>query len=73
MGKPPVNLMDGFVPDLAAWDAWTPAEIARRLAGVQAPWYVAAGWAARHPGVCYSGGHAPKLATKRAWSGMPVW
>lgn len=25
--------------------AWTPAEIARRLDGVSAPWYVAAGWA----------------------------
>ncbi|TYR51444.1 nucleotidyltransferase domain-containing protein [Streptomyces parvus] len=24
---------------------WTPGEVARRLAGVQAPWYVAAGWA----------------------------
>lgn len=34
-----------FVPDLAAWDAWRPEEIARRLAGVGAPWYVAAGWA----------------------------
>lgn len=27
------------------WDAWRPEEAARRLAGVQAPWYVAAGWA----------------------------
>jgi len=34
-----------FVPDQAAWDAWRPEEIARRLEGVQAPWYVAAGWA----------------------------
>ncbi|MFC8696754.1 nucleotidyltransferase domain-containing protein [Streptomyces parvus] len=25
--------------------AWTPDEVARRLAGVRAPWYVAAGWA----------------------------
>jgi hypothetical protein len=32
-------------PDLDAWDAWHPAEAARRLAGVTAPWYVAAGWA----------------------------
>lgn len=30
----------------ARWSAsWTPAEVARRLAGVAAPWYVAAGWA----------------------------
>lgn len=27
------------------WDAWTPAEVARRLAGVVATWYVAGGWA----------------------------
>jgi hypothetical protein len=27
------------------WDAWPPAEIARRLAGVRAHWYVAGGWA----------------------------
>jgi hypothetical protein len=32
-------------PDLDAWDAWHPAEAARRLAGVRAPWCVAAGWA----------------------------
>lgn len=25
--------------------SWTPDEVARRLAGVRAPWYVAAGWA----------------------------
>jgi hypothetical protein len=36
--------------DLAALDArwaaaWTPAEVARRLAGIVTPWYVAAGWA----------------------------
>ena len=30
----------------ARWGtAWTPSEVARRLAGVQTPWYVAAGWA----------------------------
>jgi hypothetical protein len=34
-----------FEPDLTMWDAWRPAEVARLLAGVQAPWYVAAGWA----------------------------
>ena len=32
-------------PDDAEWDAWTPHETARRLAGVEAPWAVAAGWA----------------------------
>jgi hypothetical protein len=34
----------GFEPDVTRWDAWRPEEIARRLAGVTAPWYVAAGW-----------------------------
>jgi hypothetical protein len=32
-------------PDLTKWDAWRPEEVARRLAGVRAPWYIAAGWA----------------------------
>ena len=27
------------------WEAWTPAEVAQRMASVTAPWYVAAGWA----------------------------
>ncbi|MET8778336.1 hypothetical protein ABZV58_25315 [Nocardia sp. NPDC004654] len=27
------------------WAAWTPTEVAERMAGVSAPWYVAAGWA----------------------------
>jgi hypothetical protein len=30
---------------VSKWDAWRPEEAAKRLAGVQAPWYVAAGWA----------------------------
>jgi hypothetical protein len=34
-----------FEPDLALWDAWRPEHVAERLAGVQAPWYIAAGWA----------------------------
>jgi hypothetical protein len=34
-----------FEPDLSLWDAWRPEETAARLAGVQAPWYIAAGWA----------------------------
>ncbi|MFJ4773758.1 nucleotidyltransferase domain-containing protein [Streptomyces uncialis] len=30
----------------ARWSScWTPSEVARRLAGISAPWYVAAGWA----------------------------
>ena len=32
-------------PDDAEWDAWTPQEAARRLAGVDVPWRVSAGWA----------------------------
>ena len=36
---------DAFVPDLELWDAWHPAEAATRLASVDVPWYVAAGWA----------------------------
>jgi hypothetical protein len=36
---PPVDL------DLDAWDAWSPAEAVRHLAGLAAPWYIAAGWA----------------------------
>jgi hypothetical protein len=32
-------------PDDAEWDAWEPEAAATRLAGVEAPWYVAAGWA----------------------------
>jgi len=31
--------------DLDAWDAWTPHEAALHLALLEAPWYVAAGWA----------------------------
>jgi hypothetical protein len=34
-----------FVADLALWDAWHPALAAERLADVEVPWYVAAGWA----------------------------
>jgi hypothetical protein len=34
-----------FEPDVAAWEAWRPEEVARRLAGLQAPWYIAGGWA----------------------------
>jgi hypothetical protein len=34
-----------FDADLAAWHPWRPHEVARLLAGVEVPWYVAAGWA----------------------------
>jgi aminoglycoside-2''-adenylyltransferase len=34
-----------FEPDLNLWDAWPPEQVAALLAGVHAPWYVAAGWA----------------------------
>jgi Aminoglycoside-2''-adenylyltransferase len=31
--------------DLYEWDAWRPERVAALLAGVDVPWYVAAGWA----------------------------
>jgi Aminoglycoside-2''-adenylyltransferase len=34
-----------FEPDLALWEPWSPAEAASVLEGVDARWYVAAGWA----------------------------
>jgi hypothetical protein len=34
-----------FEPDLSKWDAWRPEQVAEILAGVDVPWYVAAGWA----------------------------
>jgi hypothetical protein len=34
-----------FEPDLGRWEAWSPSEVTRRLEGVHAHWYVAAGWA----------------------------
>jgi hypothetical protein len=47
---PTVKLEDAktagaFEPDLSLWDAWRPEQAAALLVGVQAPWYVAAGWA----------------------------
>jgi len=33
------------VPDIDAWDPWLPEVLQRRLAGLSAPWCVAAGWA----------------------------
>jgi hypothetical protein len=33
------------IPDVDAWEAWHPRVLTDRLAGLQLPWYVAAGWA----------------------------
>jgi hypothetical protein len=41
-GMPPGGTEVGEEPP---WDAWQPREVTRRLAGVDARWYVAAGWA----------------------------
>lgn len=46
----PVKIEDAraagaFEPDLGLWDAWRPEQVAALLEGVQAPWYVAGGWA----------------------------
>ena len=40
-----IEAAQGFEPDVEKWDAWRPEEAAGRLARVNAPWYVAAGWA----------------------------
>jgi Aminoglycoside-2''-adenylyltransferase len=32
-------------PDVSKWDAWRPEKVATMLASVEAPWYVAGGWA----------------------------
>jgi hypothetical protein len=34
-----------FAPDLDSWDAWRPEAVAALFERVEAPWYVAAGWA----------------------------
>jgi hypothetical protein len=51
-GPPPLiaddpQLPPGGIPvgDDPPWQAWTPSELAPRLAGVQVPWCIAAGWA----------------------------
>jgi len=33
------------VPGVEAWNPWRPDEITKRLAGIEAPWCVAGGWA----------------------------
>jgi Aminoglycoside-2''-adenylyltransferase len=40
-----IAYVDGIKPDVTKWDAWRPEDAKRLLAGVAAPWYVAAGWA----------------------------
>lgn len=37
--------MSAFAPDVSQWEAWRPEQAARLFAGVELPWYVAAGWA----------------------------
>ena len=37
--------MNAIQPDFGKWDPWRPEEAARLLDGVDAPWYVAGGWA----------------------------
>ena len=37
--------MTAFAPDVSQWDPWRPEQVAELLAGVDVPWYVAAGWA----------------------------
>ena len=37
--------MSSNPPHVDAWDSWHPRIVAERLAGLAAPWYVAAGWA----------------------------
>ncbi|MGV9267559.1 nucleotidyltransferase domain-containing protein [Kitasatospora sp. NPDC003701] len=45
-GLPPGGVPITEAEAVARWaDAWTPAEVTARLAGVSAPWYVAGGWA----------------------------
>jgi hypothetical protein len=34
-----------FQPDPATWDAWRPGQVHERFCHIDAPWYVAAGWA----------------------------
>jgi hypothetical protein len=48
--QPPGGGIELSPADIEALDArwslsWTPGEVAQRLAGIAAPWYVAAGWA----------------------------
>ena len=40
-----MSVSAAFEPDVSKWDARRPEEAARLFAQVEAPWYVAAGWA----------------------------
>lgn len=40
-----VTASGAFEPDLEKWDPWRPEQVARLLTRVEAPWYVAGGWA----------------------------
>jgi hypothetical protein len=43
---PPETRIEGPIdPDVSKWDAWRPERVPSLLEGVEAPWYVAAGWA----------------------------
>jgi hypothetical protein len=37
--------VNAIEPDVGKWDPWRPENAARLLEGVEAPWYVAGGWA----------------------------
>jgi hypothetical protein len=37
--------VSAFAPDVLQWDPWRPEQVARLLAEVDLPWYVAGGWA----------------------------
>jgi hypothetical protein len=37
--------MSAFEPDVSQWDPLRPEQVARLFAGVDLPWYIAAGWA----------------------------
>jgi hypothetical protein len=39
------DLQGELIPEDVLWDPWTPENVASRLAGTSAPWYVVAGWA----------------------------
>lgn len=45
MSDPSVPPGGEVVEDDPPWEAWTPAQAAARLAGLDVPWAVAAGWA----------------------------
>jgi hypothetical protein len=42
---PPLPPGGALLGDDPPWEAWPPAEVARRLASVSVPWCIAAGWA----------------------------